>query len=83
MVFKSILGDMCACFMVVSFNAGAALIDNGTYTTDTASGLDWLDLTETTGLSFNYVSSQPGANGQFEGWSYAGITRIDQLVQNA
>ena len=38
--------------------ANAALIDNATYTTDTAFGLDWLDLTATKGQS---VSAALGA----------------------
>jgi hypothetical protein len=29
-----------------SFNALAALVDNGSFTTDTGTGLDWLDITE-------------------------------------
>lgn len=46
-----LLGAVCACLAFYSFNASAALIDNGTYITDTDTGLDWLDLAETTGQS--------------------------------
>ena len=43
--------------LILSNSANAALIDNGAYTTDNISGLNWLDLTESTGLSYDYVTS--------------------------
>ena len=55
----------------LSINCHASLIDNNFYTTDTTSGLDWLDLTETVGYSYNYISTQLGSGGEFEGWQYA------------
>lgn len=61
--------------MVIGFglcstlNAGAVLIDNGAFVTDTTSGLDWLKLTETRNHSFNTVTGQLGAGGVFEGWT--------------
>lgn len=33
--------------------AQAALVDNGSFTTDTGQGLDWLDLSATSGLSYS------------------------------
>ncbi|NOX09698.1 MAG: VPLPA-CTERM sorting domain-containing protein [Gammaproteobacteria bacterium] len=69
--------------LALSINVSASLIDKGTYTSDTVSGLDWLDLTATTGLSYNYVSSQLGSGGLFDGWSYAGVMRIETLIQHA
>lgn len=64
-----LLGAVCAC--TLAFNANAAIVDNGTYTTDTATGLDWLDLTATAGMSYNQVTAELGAGGLFEGWTYA------------
>lgn len=66
-----------------SMNLYAALADHGTYTTDVDAGLDWLDLTATKGLSFNYVSSQLGAGGAFEGWTVADGNQIASLFQAA
>ncbi len=37
--------------------------------------LEWLDLTETAGRSYNDVSGQLGSGGEFDGWRYA--TRDD------
>ena len=62
---------LASCLFVLSISANAAIVDNGTYTTDTVSGLDWLDLTETRGLSYDYISSKSGVGQDFEGWRYA------------
>ena len=40
----------CTAF-VLSTRVNAALVDNGIYTTDTLSRLDWLDLSVTKGLT--------------------------------
>lgn len=63
--------------LTFSLFSNAALIDYGTFTRDKSTGLNWLDLTETAGLSHDYVSSQLGAGGQFEGWQYA---TLDQTL---
>lgn len=47
------------------------LVDNGTYTTDKISGLDWLDVTTTSGRSYSGVTSILGTGGPLEGWRYA------------
>jgi len=51
----------------------AALIDNGTYTTDTYTGLDWLDLSETSGLSYN------DARLLLPEWRYATNPEVENL----
>jgi len=60
----------------------ASLLDNGNYTHDTISGLDWLDVTETRDLSYNYVGSQFDDGGVFKGWRYAKLSELDSLVSN-
>ncbi len=60
----------------------ATIIDNGTYTTDTGSGLDWLDVTLTIDRSYNDISSQLGIGGEFEGWRYAHSEDVRTLIQN-
>jgi hypothetical protein len=71
MGFKSLKLATAATALILSTSANAAIIDNGTYTTDTSTGLDWLDLTATAGMSYNQVSAELGAGGIFEGWTYA------------
>jgi hypothetical protein len=52
-------------------SANASIIDLNIITRDTSTGLDWLDLTETNGRSYNDISSKLGAGEEFEGWRYA------------
>lgn len=66
-----------------SMSVNAVLIDNGTYTTDTESGLDWLDVTETVYKSFNYVSQRFGFGEEFAGWGYATGDQFNTLIGNA
>jgi hypothetical protein len=62
----------------VSTLANATLIDNGDYTTDTESGLDWLDWTETKGMT------EIGALTQFSeaGWRAATGIEAGGLLEN-
>lgn len=46
----------------------AVIIDNGSYTTDSATGLDWLDLSETDDLSYT------GALSLFSSYGWVGAT---------
>lgn len=48
-------------------------------TRDTATGLEWLDLTESTGLSVNQVQAELGAGGIYEGFSYATRSDVETL----
>lgn len=52
----------------------AALVDNGSYTTDTVAGLDWLDLSATKGMN---VASALSSN---TGWSYANASQVTGLL---
>lgn len=62
--------------LVLSTSVNAAIVDHGHYTTDTASGLDWLDLTETISMTYNEVVAQLGPGGALEGWRYASESEI-------
>ena len=68
-----------ASMFLFSSTSNAAIIDNNTFTTDTESGLDWLDVTFTVDRSYNDVSSQVGGSGDFEGWRYASRQEFDTL----
>ncbi len=69
--------------MLMPNHASALLIDMGDITRDTESGLEWLDLTETLGLSYNYVSGQLGVGGLYEGWRYAISGEVYTLMDHA
>ena len=80
---KSLLaGFLLLSFLSHAHSANSDFIDNGNYTTDTLSGLDWLDLTETQNQSYDYVSSQFGVGGLYEGWQYATGTQFLTMVNN-
>ncbi|MBE9529381.1 MAG: PEP-CTERM sorting domain-containing protein [Proteobacteria bacterium] len=68
--------------MSVAFTgtAKAAFIDGGLFTTDTDTSLDWKDLTETNGLTYNYVSTQFGTGGAYEGWRYATLSEFQAMI---
>lgn len=76
-----LIGAVCACLSMASLSTvvNAAIVDNGSYTTDTDSGLDWLDLTATAGMSYNQVSAQLGSGGSLEGWTYASRAQVGAL----
>ena len=50
-----------------------------TITFDTDTGLEWLDLTESTGLSVNEVQAELGAGGLYEGFTFATRSEIETL----
>lgn len=62
--------------------ASTDFIDNGSFTTDTLSDLDWLDVTTTRGLSFDAVSGQLGAGGDYAGYRYATGVEFNQMIMN-
>lgn len=73
----NIRGSLLAACVAVAFAAPAqgALIQNGMITTDTESGLEWLNLTETKGLSYN----QAAAAFMPAGWRFATTLEVDDV----
>lgn len=68
--------------ITLSLSSHAAILDLGTITRDTSTGLDWLDVTETINLSYNQVTAQMGAGGDYEEYRYATMSELDQLIMN-
>jgi len=63
--------------LVLSTSVNAALIDNGIYSTDDVSGLEWLDLNITRNVSYSSsLSSNPG-------WRHATNTEVENLFSVA
>lgn len=85
-----ILGNLLAILtLFFTVQAKAALVsvdwkatDDNLITRDTSSRLEWLDLTETNGLTYNYVSSQFGSGDTYEGFRYATYNETQQLFTN-
>ena len=89
MVFKSIIGALSIFLSALYFNVNAVLVSmdwqlsgDDLITHDTVTGLNWLDLTETNGVSYNYVSTQLGSGGKFEGFRYATVEEVIDLWAN-
>lgn len=71
-------------FLALSTGAmpvSAALIDNGSTTTDTDTGLEWLDLTETVGLSYADALASPYVTN--DGYRSATSVEVATLFTNA
>ena len=48
-------------------------------TFDTATKLEWLDLTETRGRSYNDIAARLGPGGEFAGWRYATLAETQGM----
>ena len=91
MVNKSIIGAACACLAVVSINVSANVIPteadwkvagDGLITYDANTGLEWLDLTVTAGMTHDDVFAQLGSGGAYEGWHFASTSQVSTLWDN-
>ena len=91
MIYRQIVGALVGVMLIgMAVPANATLISNdcgfsgsGDCTLDTVTGFQWLDLTESTSLSFDFVSTQFGSGGQFEGYRYASEAEVFTLFANA
>ena len=78
-----------AAFAVVNSAAGELVeanwqaADDGKITFDTETGMQWLDLTESTDLTVAEVSAEFGSGGDFEGFRYATSTEVGEFYTNA
>jgi len=70
-----------ALFASIPF-ANATIIDNGSFTTDTSTKLDWLDVTQTLNFSYDEVYIELSEGGSFEEWRYANIDELYGLSSN-
>lgn len=68
--------------------SGAAFIESfdpragARFSTDTVSGLDWLDVTRTLNRSHQSVSLSMQTDHELEGWRYATVNEFDKLLIN-
>ncbi len=71
-LMKRQLLNLLLAFTATAFNTNAAIInaDTNNYNAfkDTDTGLVWLDFGENNQQSYNYVVSQLGLGGEWEGW---------------
>jgi hypothetical protein len=74
-------GLLCFGALLISGQVNAALIDNGTSMFDTGTGLEWLDLTQTQGISWN--SAESSAFVTVDGYVHATEAQVITLFTNA
>ena len=80
---KKILMIISIILTSFSVNTKATLIDIDNYTRDTDTALEWLDLTETVGLTYNEVQAQIMAGEELDGWRYADAAELISLIDSA
>lgn len=71
-----------SCLFSLSSSVSAELIDNGTYVTDDISGMDWLKLSQTVGLSWDYVVTYDLIGYIGDGWTVASQAELTELALN-
>ena len=54
-------------------------VNDAALTYDTATGLEWLDITVTAGFSYNEVSAELGTGGTYEGFEFASKQQVVDL----
>jgi hypothetical protein len=84
------IGLLIAVATLFSSVANAELIStdwkvagDGYSTLDTVSGLEWLDLSLTKGMSYSAVETQIDAGGSFEGWRLPTEAEVIALINNS
>lgn len=65
-----------------SLSVNAALIDLGSSTLDDVSGVEWLDMSFTLGMSYNEMISEISMGGALQGWGFATEQQITELYNN-
>ena len=77
--FASVRTD--AALIAVTDNTSPGGVDNVTY--DTVTGLEWLDLTASSGISYDDITLQFAVSGTFEGWRHATGAEVQDLFVNS
>ncbi|MFC1772609.1 VPLPA-CTERM sorting domain-containing protein [Pseudomonadota bacterium] len=85
-----LLGTLYAVVLIfVTPSSNAALVSNDWKTvgdnliTRDDFGLEWLDLTVTANRSYDDVSNKLGPGEEFDGWRYASLTEISNLLNSS
>jgi hypothetical protein len=64
-------------------SASTLLVDDGSYTYDKGTGLDWLDVTATQDISYDDVKDNVGVHYIADGYHYATLSDIVTLLHDA
>lgn len=70
-----------AALIAVTDNTSPGGVNNVTH--DTVTGLEWLDLTASGGISYDDITLQFAVSGTFEGWRHATRAEVQNLFVNS
>ena len=76
------LASVTTTALFLSSNVSASIVELGNINHDTETGLEWLDVTETRGMSYNDVLGQMQSGGTLEGFRYATSSELDVLIHH-
>jgi hypothetical protein len=87
---KTVFALVCAVLLLPCARADAVLVSlddtvfgPDTITLDTASGLEWLDLDLTIGISYNAITAQFSLGGDFAGFRHATFDEVTEFWTHA
>jgi len=78
------LTSVVSAALVSGFSTGVTSIGGSTVNTviDSTSGIEWLNVTASLDKSYNYVSSNLGTGGLYDGWAYATGEQLSTMMFN-
>src|ERR1022692_2554127 len=84
----TVLTSLALLLVAAPLKASLFLTDDANFgpnsiTVDTSTGLGWLNVTKTSGLSYQQVLSQTQAGGMFGGFRFATVQEVLQLYSSA
>jgi hypothetical protein len=82
-VLSSLLCIIPAVSHASLFSMDSARWGAGSLTGDSSTGLQWLDLDISTGISYNTMLTEQADGGLYEGFRYATATEVETLFSNA
>ncbi|PKF61910.1 hypothetical protein CW745_07925 [Psychromonas sp. psych-6C06] len=85
MIFKCLNIGLASSALLLSVTVQAVVITdtNNNSFIDTSTGLEWMDFGINNGKSYNYVASQLGQGGEYQGWSLASKDQVFTMWSNA
>jgi hypothetical protein len=79
----SFVASVCCLSATQQASAASVLVDHGSTTYDPNTNLEWLDLTQTLGVSYTAIMSNTGVDYLNQGWRYATSADIAGLFSDA
>ena len=83
MLKAAVAGMILSVFFIVNIvNAGLIQDTSSDSFIDLSTNLEWMDFGINNGQSYNFVASQLGAGGAYEGWALASYDQVYTMINN-